>query len=133
MFIEIQGTALIAKCSIFLSRTKIYFVDSCKFLKSGRDIYTYYPFMRFLCLCVPHVYFNLKIDCFYASNSLLGCCFIYKIKSFVQTTSETYHIKTLCSHPTFVSFFSSFLVFKITFMDVKVYVFSQKSTREHLA
>lgn len=33
-----------------LSGTKKYFVDTCNLLKSGRDAYSYYPFMKFLCI-----------------------------------------------------------------------------------
>lgn len=89
MFIEIQGIALITKRSIFLSGTKIYFVDSCNLLKSGRDVHIHYPFMK--CLYVLHIYFNFKINHgLYIKVLFLCCCFFFphKITSFVQSTSE---------------------------------------------
>ena len=116
MFIEIQGIALIAKRSIFLSGTKIYFVDSCNLLKSGRDAHIHYTLMK--CLYVLHIYFNFKINHGLYIKVLFLCCFIFffhKITSFVQSTSEMYHMKTLCSNPRLFSF----LVSKISSMDIR--------------
>lgn len=116
MFIEIQGIALIAKRSIFLSGTKIYSVESCSLLKSGRDAHIHYLLME--CVCVLHSYFNFKINPGLYIKVLFLCCFIFffhKITSLVQSTSETYHMKTLCSNPRLFSF----LVSKISFMDIK--------------
>lgn len=75
MFIEIQGIALIAKRSIFLSGTKIYFVDSCNLLKSGRDAHIHYTLMK--CLYVLHIYFNFKINHGLYIKVLFLCCFIF--------------------------------------------------------
>ena len=75
MFIEIQGIALIAKRSIFLSGTKIYFVDSCNLLKSGRDAHIHYTLMK--CLYVLHIYFNFKINHGLYIKVLFLCCFYF--------------------------------------------------------
>ena len=75
MFIEIQGIALIAKRSIFLSGTKIYSVESCSLLKSGRDAHIHYLLME--CVCVLHSYFNFKINPGLYIKVLFLCCFIF--------------------------------------------------------
>ena len=49
---------------------------------------------------------------------MLFYLFFHKITSLVQSTSETYHMKTLCSNPRLFSF----LVSKISFMDIVMFI-----------